>query len=68
MGIKNIFLIIIDGKAPILKTKPGSETKTKIFGNTISFIDDYGIPDGSVIALLLPKNYIPDIIKFKDNP
>lgn len=52
----------------VLKRKPGRETKTKTSDNTISFIDDYGIPDGSVIAILPPKNYVPDIIKFKDNP
>lgn len=51
-----------------LKRQPGPETKTKVNNNIISFFDDYGLPDGSVMAILLPDNYIPDIIKFKDNP
>lgn len=50
------------------KRTPGPETKTKVNNSTIKFIDDYGIPDGSVIAILFPQNFIPDIIKFKDNP
>jgi len=46
----------------------GPETKTKVNNNLIKFVDDYSIPDGSVIAILFPPNFIPDIIKFKDNP
>jgi hypothetical protein len=62
------FPFTVIGDVKVQKRKPGSETKTKAVENTINFIDDYGIPDGSVIAILSPKNYIPDIIKFKDNP
>jgi hypothetical protein len=50
------------------KRTPGPETETKVNNNLITFCDDYGIPDGSVIAVLFPENFIPDIIKFKDNP
>lgn len=65
---KEYFPFTIIGKVKVQQRKPGSETKTKADEKTINFIDDYGIPDGSVIAILPPKNYIPDIIKFKDNP
>lgn len=50
------------------KRTPGPETKTKVDNNIIKFVDDYGIPEGSVIAILFPPNFVPDIIKFKDNP
>ena len=46
----------------------GPETETRVNNNLIKFCDDYSIPDGSVIAILFPANFIPDIIKFKDNP
>lgn len=46
----------------------GPETKTKVNNNLIKFTDDYSIPDGSVIAILFPANFIPDIMKFKDIP
>jgi len=50
------------------KRTPGPETETRVNNNFINFSDDYGIPDGSVIAILFPANFILDIIKFKDNP
>jgi hypothetical protein len=50
------------------KRSPGSETETSVKDNLIKFCDDYSIPDGSVIAILFPANFIPDILKFKDNP
>lgn len=52
----------------ILTRSPGAETKSALKDDQIIFCDDYGIPDGSVIAILFPPNYIPDIIKFKDKP
>lgn len=52
----------------VVKRPPGPETETKVNNNVIQFYDDYGIPEGSVIAILFPKNFIPDIIKFKDTP
>lgn len=67
-GDGEYFPFTVIGDVKILQRKPGPETKTKAGENIINFIDDYGIPDGSVIAILPPKNYIPDIIKFKDNP
>lgn len=67
-GDGEYFPFTVIGDAKVLERRPGPETKTKTGENTINFIDDYGIPDGSVIAILPPKNYIPDIIKFKDTP
>ncbi|MGF7081599.1 hypothetical protein [Mucilaginibacter sp. UYCu711] len=52
----------------ILKRPPGAETKCVVNGDEIIFCDDYGVRGGSVIAVLFPPNYIPDIIKFKDKP
>lgn len=56
------------GSFNILKRKPGRETKTILAQNKITFHDDYGVPSGTVVAILLPQNYIPEIIKFKDKP
>lgn len=68
IGDEKYFPFTVVGDVKVQQRKAGPETKTKSTENTINFVDDYGIPDGSVIAILLPKNYIPDIIKFKDNP
>lgn len=56
------------GDTRILKRRPGAETECIIKENEIIFSDDYGIPEGTVIAVLFPKSYIPDILKFKDKP
>lgn len=65
---KEYFPFTIIGNVKVAKRQPGPETITEVSEDTIKFCDDYSIPDGSVIAILLPTNYIPDIIKFKDNP
>ena len=62
------FPFLIIDNVEVLVRRPGPETKTKMIDNTISFIDDYGVPAGTVIAILPPSNFIPDIIKFKDRP
>lgn len=64
---KEFFPFIISD-VKVIKRNPGSETITKVNNNQIKFYDDYSIPDGSVIAVLFPTNFIPDIIKFKENP
>lgn len=56
------------GELNILKRRPGAETRTYIKENEITFCDDYGVPGGTVVGILFPQNYIPDIIKFKDKP
>jgi len=56
------------GDLNILKRRPGAETRTYIRNNEITFCDDYGVPGGTVVGILFPQNYIPDIIKFKDKP
>jgi hypothetical protein len=66
--VEEYFPFIIFGDVNVLKRKPGRETKTLIEENAIIFHDDYGIPEGTVIGILPPENFIPDIIKFKDNP
>lgn len=58
----------LNGEVSILKREPGDETEVLIKDDQIIFSDDYGIPGGTVIAVLFPKNHIPDIIKFKDKP
>lgn len=65
---KEYFPFITTGKIKVLKRKPGRETKIEILDDSIKFIDDYGVPSGTVISILSPKDYIPDIIKFKENP
>lgn len=52
----------------IFKRSPGAETETHTKDKEIIFCDDYGVPAGTVIGVLFPKNYIPDVIKFKDKP
>jgi len=51
-----------------LKRNSGAETRSFVKNQKLSFYDDYCVPSGAVIAILFPKNYIPDIIKFKDKP
>ncbi|MHA3787383.1 hypothetical protein ACX0HA_04165 [Flavobacterium hauense] len=66
---KEYFPIVIMENVNVIKRRSGSETKTLIMDDgAISFVDDYSVPDGSVITILPPKNYVPDIIKFKDIP
>lgn len=65
---REFFPFKLNGRVNILKREPGDETEVLIKDNQIVFSDDYGIPEGTVIAVLFPKNYIPDIIKFKDKP
>ncbi len=67
-GDKEYFPFTIFGNARVVKRRPGPETITEIVGEMIKFCDDYGVPDGTVIAILFPSNYIVDIIKFKDQP
>ncbi|WP_165750490.1 hypothetical protein [Cellulophaga sp. Z1A5H] len=62
------FPFALNGDVSILKRKPGAETKTYLNENGLTFCDDYGVPGGTVIGVLFPENYIPDIIKFKDKP
>ena len=56
------------GDLNVLKRRPGAETRTYTRDNEITFCDDYGVPGGTVVGILFPQNYIPDIIKFKDKP
>jgi len=65
---KEYFPFSLIGNINIFQRQPGAETRTYIKENEIIFCDDYGIPGGTVIGVLFPKNYIPDIIKFKDKP
>lgn len=62
------FPFIIMGDAKTTKRVPGPETETLVTIDQILFSDDYGVPDGSVIGILFPKNYIPDVLKFKEKP
>lgn len=65
---KEYFPFSLSGNLNTLQRQAGAETKTCIKESEITFCDDYGVPGGTVIAILFPKNYIPDIIKFKDKP
>lgn len=62
------FPFYFSDKSNIVKRRPGAETSTYIKGNELTFRDNYGVPIGTVIGILFPRNYIPDIIKFKNNP
>ena len=52
------------GDAEVSRRKPGPETETVSKDNQILFSDDYGVPEGTVIGILFPKNYILDVLKF----
>jgi len=65
---KEYFPFALFGDINIFQRQPGAETRTYTRENEITFCDDYGIPGGTVIGILFPKNFIPDIIKFKDKP
>ncbi|UMQ44124.1 hypothetical protein MKS83_10595 [Chryseobacterium sp. Y16C] len=65
---KEYFPFTLFGDINIFQRQSGAETRIYVKGNEISFCDDYGVPSGTVVGILFPKNYIPDIIKFKDKP
>lgn len=65
---KEYFPFTFFGDINIFKRQPGAETRIYRKEKEITFCDDYGVPGGTVIGVLFPKNYIPDIIKFKDKP
>ena len=65
---QEFFPFSIHNKAKAIKRRPGGETKSVRKDDKIIFCDDYGVPEGTVIAILFPKNYVPDVIKFKDKP
>lgn len=65
---KPFFPFTIKGNSTIFKSQPGAETKSFINNNKLTFYDDYSVPAGCVVGILFPKNYVPDIIKFKDSP
>lgn len=65
---KDFFPFSLRGNAEIFRHSPGNETKSFLKNQKLTFYDDYGLPAGSVIGIIFPKNYIPDIIKFKDKP
>src|SRR5689334_1999579 len=58
----------IMGNVKTIEREPGPETQTSVRKNEILFKDDYSIPSGSVIGILFPKNYIIDVLKFKEQP
>ncbi len=65
---KEYFPFIIEGDINAKKRGVGAETKIIPEKDKITFIDDYEVPSGFVIGILFPKNFIPDIIKFKNKP
>ena len=65
---KEYYPFTLFGDTNILKRLPGAETRIYTGNDEITFCDDYGVLNGTVIGILFPENYIPDIIKFKDKP
>lgn len=65
---KEYFPFCLFGDIKLLKRQPGAETRTYMGKDQITFCDDYGLPGGTVVGILFPKNYIPDILKYKDKP
>lgn len=65
---KDFFPFSLRGNAEVIIMPPGNETKSFLKNQKLTFYDDYGLPSGSVVGIIFPKNYIPDIIKFKDQP
>jgi|GEM_PF-2524050 len=61
------FIIETDGVA-INEHSPGPETEISLMGDEISFKDDYAVEKGTTIAILFPKNFVLDVLKFKDKP
>lgn len=63
------FPFTISGEYKKMVRPPGAETSVyKRQNGEIVFADDYGVRGGMVIGILLPENYVPDILKFKDKP
>ncbi|TWI97174.1 hypothetical protein JN11_03634 [Mucilaginibacter frigoritolerans] len=58
----------VNGKHDLCERESGDETILVMKENELIFCDDYGVPGDTVIGILFPKGYVPDIIKFKDKP
>ncbi len=64
---KDIFPFVITNCLEISCRNPGAETKCyRTTNDLIHFSDDYGVPEGFVICILSPQNYVPTMIKFKE--
>ena len=62
---ENIFPFVIRNSPFISIREAGAETKCVKLNETICFSDDYSIPEGFVICILPPTNYLPYVVKFK---
>ena len=59
---------VLSGHEKIVYHTPESENKLIAKNGHLIFIDDYCASEGTVIGILFPAGFIPDIIKFKDKP
>ncbi len=65
---KDIFPFeILDG-SKIYPGHNGPDASCSLTENQLIYSEDFGVLGGTVIAVLFPRNYIPDIIKFNDKP
>lgn len=64
----DIFPFEILDKSQIGPKRNGPEARCSRNENQLIYAEDFSVPDGTVVAILFPKNYIPDIIKFNDKP
>lgn len=64
---QEIFPFVIDKNIVINKRNPGAETVSyKTQNGIVKFSDDYGVPEGFVICIIGPTNYLPSMVKFKE--
>lgn len=65
---RDIFPFEILDKSRIGPMRNGPDARCSRNENQLIYSEDFGVPGGTVVAILFPKNYIPDIIKFNDKP
>ena len=65
----DVFPFVFDKSEKFVARKAGAETQISLRKDRdIWFADDYSVPAGMLIGVLFPKNYVPEVFKFKDKP
>jgi len=66
---RDLFPFLFQGNLAFSKSNAGRETSVQYRRQKdVVFRDDYSIPEGFVIGILFPPEYVPAVFKFKDKP
>jgi hypothetical protein len=62
-----IFPFVFNRRVRFQTGSAGRETQVSLRENKdLWFADDYGVPEGMLIGILFPQNYVPEVFKFKE--